>query len=39
MAGYGLVYRKLYAEVSPRVEYRLLEVGNSLMPILQLFCM
>jgi len=34
MEASGLVFRKVYAEVPPKVEYTLTETGNSLKPIL-----
>jgi DNA-binding HxlR family transcriptional regulator len=34
MEGSGLLVRKVYAEVPPRVEYTLTETGYSLKPIL-----
>lgn len=35
----GLVARKIYAQVPPKVEYSLTEKGNSLMPILDQLCL
>jgi len=34
----GLITRKVYAQVPPKVEYSLTETGISLMPILDLLC-
>ena len=32
----GLVIRKVYAEVPPRVEYRLSEIGELLRPVIDI---
>ncbi|HJX56007.1 MAG TPA: helix-turn-helix domain-containing protein [Methanoregula sp.] len=34
----GLVIRKVYAQVPPKVEYSLTETGQSLIPILDQLC-
>jgi len=34
----GLITRKVYTQVPPKVEYSLTETGKSLLPILDLLC-
>jgi DNA-binding HxlR family transcriptional regulator len=34
----GLVVRKVYAQVPPRVEYSLTELGLSLRPVVEVMC-
>ena len=34
----NLVHREVFAEVPPRVEYSLTELGRTLQPVLQLMC-
>ncbi len=34
----GLISRKVYAQVPPKVEYSLTDSGNSLMPIIDSLC-
>jgi DNA-binding HxlR family transcriptional regulator len=38
LEGDGLITRKIYTQVPPKVEYTLTELGQSLMPILDLLC-
>lgn len=34
----GIIYRKIYAEVPPKVEYGLTKLGESMKPILRSMC-
>jgi DNA-binding HxlR family transcriptional regulator len=34
----GLIIRKEYAQIPPKVEYSLSELGQSLTPVLEVFC-
>lgn len=35
---YGIIDRKVYAEVPPKVEYKLSEMGETLKPIMSELC-
>lgn len=34
----GMIHRKVYAQVPPKVEYSLTEFGQSIMPIMEALC-
>jgi DNA-binding HxlR family transcriptional regulator len=34
----GIVHRDVYAEVPPKVEYSLTEIGTSVLPLLKRLC-
>lgn len=38
LENHGLIRRKVYAQVPPKVEYSITERGLSLMPVLQVMC-
>jgi len=38
MEGDGLLTRRAYTEIPPRVEYRLTEVGYSFIPVIDSLC-
>ena len=38
MEYHGLIHRKVYAQVPPKVEYSLTELGKSLVPFLEIMC-
>nr|WP_220453355.1 helix-turn-helix domain-containing protein [Peribacillus asahii] len=38
MEYHGLIHRKVYAQVPPKVEYSLTELGESLVPFLEIMC-
>ena len=38
LEGDGLITRKIYAQIPPKVEYSITEKGRSLFPILELMC-
>ncbi|HWL23492.1 MAG TPA: helix-turn-helix domain-containing protein [Ureibacillus sp.] len=38
MESHGLIHRKVYAQVPPKVEYSLTELGESLVPFLEFMC-
>lgn len=38
LEAYGMINRKVYPQVPPKVEYSLTEEGKSLMPVLKTMC-
>lgn len=38
MEYHGFIHRKVYAQVPPKVEYSLTELGETLIPLLEIMC-
>jgi DNA-binding HxlR family transcriptional regulator len=38
LENYGLIYRKEFNELPPKVEYSLTELGKSLIPVINAMC-